>query len=149
MLSDRFRWVKLLLLSSVLVALCLSNYLTAPGRLEADIQERIRRPAEQTQPLQVGFARVLHVGEAGAVRLLVWGRQMDAWHEGASWKAGDVVSFFGWFTPQGRIHVTSFTLHGERRLKKLFSLLAAVVLVAALILRASSWKTRREGACRT
>lgn len=149
MFTNRFRWLKLLLLGTLLSALCLANYLVSPPRLDRDIEDRLRRPDAQTEPLEVGFAPVVRVLGEGEARMLVWGRTMDVLYDGEPWKEGEVVSFRGWVTPEGRIRTASFTLHRGRWLKKVVSLLAVFVLAGAFILHARRAITRGRRACRT
>jgi len=150
MLSNHHRWTKVLLLSALLSALCLGNYLATPARLERDIQERFEVPGGQEAPLQVGFARVERTRQDGTFHVLLPGRgEVDVAYEGEAWNEGDVVSFSGWVTPEGRIRVTSFTVHRDRQCKKILSLLAALVFACALTVRVYERKVRKGGACRT
>ncbi len=149
MLSDRFRWLKILLLSAVLTALCVYNFFTAPAQLVAEVLARVQGTAQHTEPVKFGFARVLQVREDGTARLLVWTHEVEVRQGDAVWEEGDLVSFTGWFTPEGRIDVVSFTLHRARWIKKLVSLAAAVILLGVLFHRAFRLAFRREGTCRT
>jgi hypothetical protein len=149
MLSDKFRWVKILLLSAVLMSLCIHNFFTAPALLVNEVLERIRGTGNYTEPVRFGFARVLQVREDGTARLLVWSEEVEVRQGDAAWKEGDQVSFAGWLTPDGSIDITSFTLHRARWLKKLVSLVAAVIFLGVLSRRAFRWVFRREGTCRT
>jgi len=92
---------------------------------------------------------VLNVHDDTMARMLVWGRPMDVVHGGESWKQGDVVSFSGWITKQGGIHVTSSTLHTGRWVKKLVSLAAALSFVVILGIHFFRRRTRKGGVCRT
>jgi hypothetical protein len=149
MFSNRFRWLKVLLLSTVLSALCFGNYRTVPAQIEQDLRERLSHPGEQTEPIQVGFASVLNVHDDTTARMLVWGKPMDVVHGGERWKQGDVVSFSGWITKQGGIHVTSSALHTGRWVKKLVSLAAALSFFVILGIHFFRGRTRKEGVCRT
>jgi len=149
MFSDRLRKTRILLLGSLLAALCLYNFFTGPRELQADIEERIRHAEEQVEPAKVGFARVLDVREDGTARMLVWGREQAVSGIGVDVRPGDIVSFTGLYTPQGRIEAQSVTVHRLRGTKKVVSLAAVLILAAVSLSRASRRILRRKEACRT
>jgi len=148
-LSDRFRWTKVVLLAAVLAALCGANYFTAPELLTSAVRDSLRHPGERTRSVQFGFTRVLEARDGGSARLLIWDREVEVRQGAAGWREGDLVSISGWLTPDGRIDVSSFTLHRARWLKKAVSLLAAVVFLGILARRAARALARRGRPCPT
>ncbi len=149
MLSDRFRLLKIALLSLLLTVLCLYNYIIGPPRLLSEVQARIARPAEQTAPARVGFARVIEVRDDGTARMLIWGHERVVQGAVETLQEGDIVSFTGLFTSGGRIDLQTVTVHRFRWLKKAVSLAAALILFGVLAFRAARGFFRKGESCRT
>jgi len=133
MLSDRFRFLKIALLSLTLAGLCLYNFFTVVNRSLTFPPESVCGAGERGEPMKFGFCKVLEVSEAGTARMRVRDREVEIWTGDVALKKGDLVSFQGRFTPAGQVEVTSLTVHKRRWLKKGVSLLAALIFFFVMI----------------
>jgi len=137
MFSEKYRFPKIIILSTLLVILCFYCYRGVPLHLKEVAQESnisyFANSANDGKPLKIGFAKVIKVLEDGNFtiqfmkrRIVVKGKQLDI-------RPGYRVSLTGYLAGDDQFVAETILVHKYRWLKKLISALTTLLVVFIII----------------
>ncbi len=129
MFSDRFRLLKIIMLSTFLFGLCLHCYLEVPSFFRKISGGDNFFDTKRKDFIKIGFADVIKVQEEGNILIAYKGKKIEVKIKPMPIKIGEKISVEGYFLNNGILQAKAVTIHKYRWLKKVVSAVAAVLVV--------------------
>ena len=144
MFSDELRYLKILVLGMILLALCLYSYTIGIRHFRGVSRLLDDSQAGEGVTVNIPFAKV--VKRLGEDRILSSsrGREFEVRTQQGPIRLGDRISVSGRLCKEGYVEAETVVIHRYRWLKKLVSALAAVVVC---LLVATRYRISLEGRC--
>ena len=153
MLSDHFRFIKILLLGIVLTSLSLYSYREGPRRFMgfADVLNQPRENAGNR--VKIGYAKIAALPGEGSILLHHFDKEVEVRTSQGPFRIGDQVSVSGRIANEGYVEVDQMSVHPYRWIKKVVSLMAGALFLLVAVSRLRVFFARRfapeDDSCRT
>jgi len=143
MFSERYRLIKVILISAALLLLCLYSYQTAlSGRLHRQ-QATKDQLYEGRIPVKFGFAKVTEVFDDGHIVLASGNNKYEIETNTKFIKTGHYVSLSGYHQSDGKLIVKKMVIHHYRWIKKGVSVVITFFILYLVVTHFRiSWKER-------
>jgi len=153
MLSDHFRFVKILLLGMVLTGLSLYSYREGPRQFMG-FWDALSQPQQNAgNRVKIGYARIAALPGEGRILLHHYDKEVEVRTSQGPFRIGDQVSVSGRIANEGYVEVDRIRVHPYRWIKKLVSLPAGVLFLLVAVSRFRVSFDRRfapkDDSCRT
>jgi len=135
MFSDENRSLKVFSLAVILLALCFYSFLDGLGRLQSISRHRDDPQAGEDATVEIPFAKVVELRGEDRILLTIRGREFEVRAQHAPIRVGERISVSGRLRRGGYVEAETIVIHRYRWVKKLVSVLAAVIVCLLVVTR--------------
>jgi len=144
MFSDENRSLKAFSLAIILLALCLYSFLDGLGRLQSISRSLDDPRAREGTNVEIPFAKVVELRGEDRMLLTSRGKEFEVRAEHGPIRVGERMSVSGRLHRGGYVEAETIVIHRYRRVKKLVSVLAAMIVCLLVVTR---YRISLEGRC--